>query len=64
MQADATSTEQSRAERVSAQAQKDAEEEARVQSNLNTSRRLNTGLESVVGLGDAIARGRTKEVDV
>ncbi|KAL1604549.1 RNA-splicing factor [Nothophoma quercina] len=64
MQADATSTEQSRAERVSAQAQKDAEEEARVQSNLNTSRRLNTGLGSVVGLGDAIARGRTKEVDV
>ena len=47
------------------QERKDAEEEARVQSNLNTSRRLNAGMGNVnMGLGDAIARGRTRaEVD-
>ncbi|KAJ4985560.1 pre-mRNA-splicing factor cwc25 [Stagonosporopsis vannaccii] len=65
MQADAATTEEQRAERVREQAKKDAEEEARIQNNLNASRRLNAGMaSSEMGLGDAIARGRTRaEVD-
>ncbi|KAF2632013.1 hypothetical protein BU25DRAFT_406533, partial [Macroventuria anomochaeta] len=65
MQADASTTEEQRAERVREQTRKDAEEEERVQSNLNTSRRLNAGMgSSNMGLGDAIARGRLRaEVD-
>ncbi|KAH6614888.1 Pre-mRNA splicing factor-domain-containing protein [Boeremia exigua] len=65
MQADAATTEEQRAERVREQAKKDAEEEARVQNNLNSSRRLNAGMgSSDMGLGDAIARGRSRaEVD-
>lgn len=65
MQADAATTEEQRAERVREQVKKDAEEEARIQKNLNSSRRLNAGMGSTdMGLGDAIARGRTRaEVD-
>lgn len=66
MQADATSTEASRAERVREQGIKDAEEEARIQKNLNSSRRLNAGMGAVDagGVGDALSRGRLRaEVD-
>lgn len=64
MQADAAETETQRAERVREQAVKDAEEERRVQSNLNTSKRLNAGMGGDMGLGDSIARGRRRtEVD-
>lgn len=65
MQADAATTEEQRAERVREQSKKDAEEEARIQNNLNSSRRLNAGMgSSEMGLGDAIARGRLRaEVD-
>ena len=66
MQADASATEEQRAERVREQAKKDADEEERVQNNLNSSRRLNASMgSSNMGLGDAIARGRPRaEVDV
>lgn len=64
MQADAAETEKQRAERVREQEGKDAEEERRIQSNLNTSRRLNPGIGGDMGLGDSISRGRMRtEVD-
>lgn len=66
MQADASTTEEQRAERVREQAKKDAEEEERIQSNLNGGKRFNAGIggSSNMGLGDAIARGRLRtEVD-
>jgi len=49
MQADATSTEASRAERVR-------------EKNLNSSRRLNAGMGAVEagGVGDALSRGRLR----
>ena len=66
MQADASSTEEQRAERVREQAKKDAEEEERVQANLNGGKRFNASMggSSNVAIGDAIARGRLRaEVD-
>ncbi|KAF1931012.1 uncharacterized protein M421DRAFT_418497 [Didymella exigua CBS 183.55] len=64
MQADAAETEKQRAERVREQEGKDAEEERRIQNNLNTSKRLNAGLGGDMGLGDSISRGRMRtEVD-
>lgn len=64
MQADAVATEKQRTDRVREQEGRDAEEERRIQSNLNTSRRLNAGMGDM-GLGDALSRGRRRtEVDV
>ncbi|KAF3040878.1 RNA-splicing factor [Didymella heteroderae] len=59
MQADAAETEKQRADRVREQEGKDAEEERRIQNNLNTSKRLNAGMGDM-GLGDALSRGRRR----
>ncbi|KAJ4380619.1 RNA-splicing factor [Didymella sp. IMI 355093] len=59
MQADAAETEKQRADRVREQVGKDAEEERRVQNNLNSSRRLNAGMGDM-GLGDTLSRGRRR----
>ncbi|KAJ4407524.1 RNA-splicing factor [Didymella pomorum] len=65
MQADAVATEKQRTDRVREQEGRDAEEERRVQNNLNSSRRLNAGMGSDMALGDSLSRGRRRaEVNV
>ena len=64
MQADAVAAEKERTDRVRVQEGRDAEEERRIQNNLNTSRHLNAGISSDMGLGDTLSRGRRRaEVD-
>ncbi|KAJ4342397.1 RNA-splicing factor [Didymella glomerata] len=57
--ADAVATEKQRTDRVREQEGRDAEEERRIQDNLNTSKRLNAGMGDM-GLGDALSRGRRR----
>jgi hypothetical protein len=59
MQADAVATEKQRTDRIREQEGRDAEEERRIQDNLNTSKRLNAGMGDM-GLGDALSRGRRR----